>query len=358
MTEVALGITRRAVLAALPGLWLAFPSRAAVLPAASPSPLSRVLSVGGEPVYWPEFRFWVGHVAKHYKAELGVPRIDDWRARRQGMALKQFLLQGAVDLARKQRAIEARARRLGIAPSERDLQALAARRDETIRAYGGIGEYLVIVRRMYGSEDVFEHLSRSDLLGQALFEHQWGEKGERCGNAEVAAYVKAEGLLRTKYLFIGRGNPRDLADQAKRVAFIGELRERMVAQAQEAAEADAGQETEARLDASIAEHGEDERMAQAPNGRLLAASSMEPGFASACAEVADRKLSPVVSTARGHYIVLRLPITPELEVEGQSLRYWAAYNHLFKRQVEGWAAALKVEYAQAFYAIDPQRFVQ
>lgn len=356
---MAPGTRRRAVLAALPGWWLATSARAAVaLPA---SPLTRVLSVGGEPVYWPEFRFWVGHVANHYKAGLGVPRITDWQARRQGLPLKQFLLIGAVGLARKDRAIEARARRLGIVPSERDLQALAARRDETIRAYGGIGEYLVIVRRMYGSEEVFEHLSRDDLLGQALFEHEWGEKGERCSDAGVAAYVKAEGLLRVKYLFIARGHPRDVAGQAQRLALLEALHERLVARADDVADTSVNAheaDVETRLDASIAAHGEDERMTQAPAGRLMAAAGMEPALARACEALPVNMIGPVVSTPRGHYIVLRLPITPGLEFEGKSLRYWAAYNHLFKRQVEGWAAALKVEYAQAFYAMDPQRFVQ
>ena len=61
-----------------------------------------------------------------------------------------------------------------------------------------------------------------------------------------------------------------------------------------------------------------------------------------------------MSADDGDYIILRLPIAPDMTADdaGNGLRYWAAYQHLYKKQISEWCAALLVQYREAYRHLD------
>ena len=297
---------------------------------------TEVLRVADAPLFAPEYVFWLRQAARNLTATQGPEALDAWSTERKGMSLQTYLTGQAIQSARRVRAIRAQAQALGLQLSAQDLKRIEDKRLDGIRAYGGVMPYLAIVRRMYVSEEVLDQLSQSDLLGERLFERLYGTKGERCSDAQVADYVAAQQLQRAKYIHVAAGEGRRAQMQA--------LVERL----------DAGGDAEALFDELGPRYNEDTRMAAQPQGRLFAAGSMGEAFDRAYAALGENQHSGVVDDGSGYTILLRLPIRPDTRPDDDehTLRYWAAYNHLFKPQVDAWAAQLTVAYTPAFAALD------
>jgi hypothetical protein len=151
------------------------------------------MTIGGSPVYWPEFYFWLRYIEKHYRKFRRIDKIEDWRAQQNGMELKAFLLSSAVGYACQERAIEAKAREVGLAVTSADAAQIAAVNQRRSRIYGRT-EYLRMIRREYVSEEVFAYLTRMDQLGKRLYTHLYGENGEKCPEEDAAA---CQGLFRS-----------------------------------------------------------------------------------------------------------------------------------------------------------------
>lgn len=310
-----------------------------------PMPLSAntpVLMLADQPVHWDEFYFWLRHAARHDKTARGWPAEqaitpDQWQTPLADGSLAAHLLAQAQQLARQSLAIAQAAQAQGLTLSTAERAEIEAERLRNIRIYSG-SEYERIVARMYGSQRVLQTLSQRDRLGQRLFEQRYGPDGGRCTAEQVAQYVGQSRLIHLKYLFVP-------SQQAQAEAQVRAVRARLLR------EADPGP----ALDAAIREHGADEAMADAPDGRLTPADSLEAEVAQAHATLAEGQLSEVIHTARGFYLLQRLAITPDVVVAGRSLRYWTAYHHLFKADVARWAEAMPVQRLPAFDRIDPTR---
>jgi hypothetical protein len=105
------------------------------------------------------------------------------------MPLKAFFLSSAVEYACLERAIEAKARELGLELSSADEAQIAQVKEKRSKIYGRT-EYLRIIRREYVSEEVFAYLTRMDHLGKRLYTLLYGENGEKCPEENVSACQK------------------------------------------------------------------------------------------------------------------------------------------------------------------------
>lgn len=320
--------------------WLGFGSGvgAAPVPLTASTP---VLMVADTPVTWDAFHFWLRQAARHYKNRHALPPdqpLNRWDALDEhGRPLGEQLLIQAQQLARQSLAIERQAQAAGLDLNAQELAAITAEQQRQIRIYTRV-EYERIVVRMYGSQAMFTFLTRLDRLGQRLFAHLYGPQGERCSDAEVMAYVTQSQLIHLRYLFIPRSQPQAEA-QARA------LRATMVE----------APDPGPLLEAAIRAHGRDEAMQDEPDGRLVHRSQLPPAVALAHDLLSAGRLSEVIPTDTGFYVVQRLPVTPDVVTAGQTLRYWAAYQHLFKPAVARWAEALPVHWTEAFTHIDLAR---
>ncbi|MFT3907739.1 MAG: hypothetical protein QM718_15685 [Steroidobacteraceae bacterium] len=297
-----------------------------------------ILNVDGQPVYWPEVRFWIAYIGKYYLRTHNIDKISDWSVTQNGLPLREFFLTTAIDYARKDRAIESKARELGLDISAEEQQRLVQERQREIQIYGGESEYRRIVESMYGSEEVFEFLKKMDLLGNAVFERVYGTRGERCDDACVSGYVQQQKLMLVRYVFLP-GIDTEQKPLALRQRTANQQRLTTMLQRLKASK-----EPVTLFDALATDGG----------NQILGPQARGQSFASAYAKLQPDQYSGVVTTTEGDYLILRLPVVADMPVgdTGRSLRYWTAYQSLFKPDVSAWIASQKVELLPAYAQID------
>ncbi|MGC4083337.1 MAG: hypothetical protein QM736_14820 [Vicinamibacterales bacterium] len=305
------------------------------LPAAQAGPA--LLHIDGEPVFAAELDFWLRNVGKYYLASRKLERIDDWSAQQNGMPLREYLVSSAVEYVRRDRVIEAQAASRGIRlGADQELDILNAR-TEQMRIYGSDAEYGRVVASMYGSEALFDYLTRIELLGDAVFADLFGAGGERCDDDCVTAYAAREHLMPARTLHFAAKDPANRtlsagerrANRRKLHAVLARLRADPSPAAAFAAEANDG--------------GPQFALAQSDARLPVVLERLKPG-----------EISGVISTDQGDWLILRMAIDPAMPVDaaGHSLRRQAAYDSLFKPWVLDRARAQSIERLPALGQLD------
>lgn len=108
------------------------------------------------------------------------------------------------------------------------------------------------------------------------------------------------------------------------------------------------------FDSLMKENNNDREILNYPDGRLIPSGAMSKEFEGACMRLKEKEYSGIVTTNEGYYIILRMPIFPNMTADsgGNTLRYRTAYDYLFKNQIEDLASKMKVTYEDAYYKID------
>jgi hypothetical protein len=306
------------------------------------------MSVESDPVYWPEFKFWLKQVTNYYKDSYDLDEITDWGVEQNGMPLDEFLLSAAAGQATKARAVEAKAAELGIALTEGDLAEIAGERADNVAIYGSESEYLWIIQETYGSEDVFDYLTKVDYLSIHLFGELYGVNGEKCSDDDVSAYVTDVGFMCAGYIFLSSTDDDGDELSAEQKAENRDLLEGIVGRLHLSAD------PITLFGSLIDQYSEGPSVASYPDGYLLAPGTMGEGFESVCADLSEGEYSGVVEAAGGLYVILRMPIYPDMAVDssGTTLRCKTAYEYAFQNDVDGWSADLDVTYKDVYSQID------
>lgn len=307
-----------------------------------------LFTVGTRPVYWGEYRFWLTYLGRRYMAAHDLQTITDWQTPQDGVPLKQFLLTSATSHVCEDRAVESQSETAGIALSESDVADLARVREQNIRIYGSDSEYQRIVASMYGSESQFVYLAKIDRLSGHLFTALYGAEGERCDDDCVAQFVGDRGLHNVMYLFRSRLDARGqvlaLAKQHDNFQLLARLRLQLISR-KSSAEYFAGQ---------ISRYSDDKSQPEFPGGRVIERGSMGQQFDQAIEHLPDNKVTDIVSTASGDYLVMKIPLTAQTRIDaaGHTLRYWAAHARLFEPNIAGWCASQPITFADSFQSVD------
>jgi hypothetical protein len=311
------------------------------------SPETLVLKVGARPVMWPEFHFWLNYLGNYYQKAHAFSDIGDWSATPKGRELKQFFLSTATAYACNDTAIADQAEKLGIRLTDTDLAQIAKARQDGINNYGGYAEYQRLVGSMYGSEAQYEYLTKIDYLSGYLFSHLYGANGAKCTNECVAAYVAQQGFMNVRYIFLSNRDASGRAISAQRRRANRTLLRHILGQL------DAARAPQTTFAAFSIKYG-DRTPANFPDGHLFTRDSKGAEFAAAYRGLADYDYSGIVQADEGDYIILRMPITPDMKVGAaeHNLRYWAAYEYLYKKQIADWCGRLSIEYGNAYRQID------
>ena len=307
-----------------------------------------VLTVDEYPVYWPELEYWLKTVIGFYKDSYALDTITDWDAQQNGVPLRDFFLQTAVDYAGRHRALEKHAAAMGIELSQGQRDEMAATRAENVSIYGSESEYQRIVSDMYVSEDVYTYLLEIGYLSNDVFTALYGQNGEKCTDADVAAYVAQQSIGCARYIFAsgagtGMSEPSSAGELAGRALLEDCLRQ-----------LDASDDAVTLFETLAKKYDQDGASANYPDGMLFAAGAMGTEFQSAFAALAENEYSGIVETEKGLYLIMRLPVYPDMAANstGTTLRYMAAQQYLFQNQVNAWYAGMHVEYSGAYKALD------
>ncbi len=310
-----------------------------------------ILTVDGDPVYWPEFLYWLRFIAGYYETQNDLEAIADWTTQINGAPLKDFFLSSAVDYAGRHRALETHAAGMGFAITGAQRQEMASIRAENVSVYGSESEYQRIIRQTYVSESVYDYLLEIGYLSQQVFAALYGDGGEKCTDADVSAYVSAKGLLSARYVFLSNTGTGTAPLSAEEKAGNRDLLEDLIG----------------RLDRSddpiglfadfVTQYGQDPDAAPYTDGVVFTSAAMPAEFMAAFDQLEENQWSGVVETGEGLYLIMRVPLRPDMIADqaGNTLRYRAAYEYLYEKQVNAWYADMKVEFAKAYDSIDVER---
>lgn len=317
-----------------------------VFTAAQTAGLEPVLTIADRTVYAPELRFWLNYMIRFHQEQRGVQSVADLNAPYNGGTLKQYFLDSATQYICEHRAVELQAQQLNVTLGAAALAQLAAARASSLKVYGSEAEYRRMVETMYVSEPVFDYLSRMDLLGKAVFARLHGAAGEQCDDACVARAVAQEDFIAVKYVFRAAKDAQGrTVPAAQRQQVLTQVLRQLQASAQPSRQ----------FDQLIADYSEDRELSGYPQGRLYAKGSRSAAFEQAARQLQPGDISSVVESDEGSYLILRLPVTPQMVVDpaGNSLRYWVAYQRQYRQQVKDWCAALPVRKQPAYARMLP-----
>jgi parvulin-like peptidyl-prolyl isomerase len=311
-----------------------------------------ILTVDGSPCYWPEFLYWLRFIVGYYEDQNGLAAITDWDAQIDGKSLRDFILSSAVDYVGRHRALEVHAAEMGFAVSQAQEQEMAANRAQNVSVYGSEAEYLRILRQTYVSESVYNYLLKIGYLSNDVFAELYGPGGEKCTDAEVAAYVAEKSLLCAKFIFLPNTDTAGVELNDDERARNRETLQGLVDQLETSSDPVA---LFAQLET---EYNQNTATACYADGVLFTAPQMPAEFMAAYDRLQEDEFSGVVTTEGGLYLIMKLPIHPDMPADqaGNTLRYRAAYEYLFQNQVDEWYAGMRVEFTEAYESIDLKRF--
>jgi hypothetical protein len=300
-------------------------------------------------VHWSEFRFWLIYLGHYYKTAHALSTIENWHVQQNGVALRDSFLSAATGYVCNDTAIEEQATAAGIQLTPEDLAEQARIRADNIRIYGSYSEYLRIVGAMYGSEAQFQYLAKIDRLSTYLFARLYGSGGEQCSDDCVGKFIDSQGLTAVLYIFRAGTDAatHKLATPQRRRSDY-RLLKRLHSQLQ------ASEAPSALFLKLVSRYSDDKSLADYPEGRILARDAKGPEFDAAIRSLGEDTFSDVIKAPDGYYLILRKPLsaTTAVDTSGMTLRYWAAYESLFKAQIGNWCADLPIKFADSYQHID------
>ena len=307
-----------------------------------------MVKIDSDTVYWPEFRFWLNYISRFYKQTHQLKQIDNWNSVENGQPLTQFMLSSAINYACNDRAIEQLSSQYGIALSSEDIAEIDQQKTDTIKTYGSKFEYLRIVTRMYYAESVYDYLTRIDYLSRYLFARLYGRNGSRVTDKQIDDYVQNRQYRRAKYIFLGNteigGQARTEQQRQHNFDQLLTLRKQL----------DAADDPVTLFNQLVQQYSEDVDSISYPDGHLFLPGAMPAAFETAYEQLNNNEYSNVVRSDNGDYLILRLPITADIAVNGtqKSLRYWTAYDYLFKNRITTECRKMAIQPLQAYQTLD------
>jgi hypothetical protein len=307
-----------------------------------------VMTVDDSPVYWPEFLYWLRFTTGFYEDQNGIEAITDWTAQVNGTPLKQFILTSAVDYVGRHRALEAQAKEMGFALSDAQKQEMASMRAENVATYGSETEYQRIIRQTYVTESVYNYLLEIGYLSSDVFTALYGQSGEKLTDAELASYVSERGLLCARYVFLSDTGTGTVPLSAEEKAKNRELLQDLIKQLE------ASNDPASLFAEFVTKYGQDPNASPYAEGVVFTAAQMPAEFMTAFNQLQEGRWSGVVETGKGLYLIMRMPLKPDMiaDQSGNTLRYRAAYEYLFEKQVNAWYADMKVKFTKAYDVVD------
>lgn len=301
-----------------------------------------ILTVDGQPVYWPEFNYYLTYIVDYYKAANGLEEITDWDAAVDGKKLEEYFLDYAVSLSKNHRGLEKKAQQLGAGMTAEQEAAI----DETIsdgEAVYGAGEYRRMVEESYNTMDVFRYLQQTGCLTDNLFLQLYGQQGELCDDDTVAAYAEENGYMCVKFICV--------EDTDENRQLMSDLSSRL-------SDSD---EPDVLFDELMDEYSQYTTMNSAafPDGQLFGKGYLGDAFDRGYSSLADGEISDVLEGPNELYIIRRMPLDPDgaKNEGGFTLRHCVAYA-LFEQEMEKWGNELDCVLEDGYYAVDVRAFDQ
>ena len=324
---------------------------------ASVDPKTAMLTVNGKEVTWGDFFYLINSAVNELQGQ-GVT-VTDWNAAyADGQTYKDYILDRAVKAGSQNAAVEYGASETKVVLSDEDKAAIQAEWDKQVQGAGSEEALIGKLKEQYVTKELYQSLTNISYLAQACFNEMYGSDGNKLPDQEVADYTAADGYLMAKHILImtvktdesGNQTPMTADEKAQAKAKAEDILKQLKAYS--------GKDFAGFFDELMNKNSEDKGgLASYPNGYLFQSGEMVKPFEDATKALEIGKISDLVETDYGYHIIYRLPIdynaTPMAysNYGPYSLRYITATN-MFKAIVETWTQNVKVEYSDAFKALD------
>ena len=278
-----------------------------------------VLSVAGGTVDWQELYYWLVASLEMTQAESG--RLPGWNEIVQKKTFEEFTKDDAAQAAALYRVVEQKAGEMGVTLSQAEEQALEDLKAQAVERLGSEEAYRDYLEENHLTEALQGYFQRVSALYAGLFAGYFGENGEKCTDTDAATVLEGAGYIQLKQL---RADSREKAE-----TWLEELK---------AAGDAAGERFDALLEEAAGSEG------------LFAPGQLDAGLETAAKALTEKGFSDVVESNGAYYIVLRLPIDLNQELEaGYTARHFAAAL-LFEDMVSEWTeqAMESAEYTEDF----------
>lgn len=308
------------------------------------APDTLVATADGTPVYWNEFSYWLAYIGSQIASPDENGAIDWYAAEGSEEPLGETLLRNVHDSILQYHILEGMAAEKGIEFGEEGEEYVESMIQEAITSIAGEEgteeELLDYLKSYYLDMDVLRYQGKIQYLYTKLFEELFGADGEKVSDEDIAEYVEENGLMLAKHILYSvtdeTGAELDDAAKAEKKAAA----ESAVQQLRAITDNEA---LVTKFDELMNAESEDPGLAYYPDGYVFGSGEMMQEFEDGAKALEAFEVSDVVETAAGYHVILRLPLTGDVNVgadnEGNdiSLRYQVAmeqFNDLATARTE------------------------
>ena len=249
---------------------------------------------------------------------------EDWDdvAEGEDTTYAQLVVDSAAAIGRQFLAIEGYAKDHGVSltpENEETLRQMLA--EDTINACGeGATEedFNAHLQEIYMTRAMYDRVQRTNLLYQENFNQVYGPDGALYDEAAAVAYLEENGYMAAHHILLL--NTDELTGEALPPEKLEENRLLMTQWAQELRAIEDPQERLARFEELKAEFCQDGGRNTYPKGYTFTPGTMVPAFEEATLALEPYGVSDVVESDYGMHLVMRLPLTAQNLVYGNTPR--------------------------------------
>ena len=312
-----------------------------------------VMTVNGEKVFWQEYYRWLYYIMTHMQ-ESGA--VTDWNApytpdpTYTNAEYAEFYAQSTVT---QYHVIAQTAGARDIALTAAEEAELQKRWEDYVSLFKTEADFLAHLEDVYTSKEQYLFEREIALLYENLFAVRYGENGEKCTDAQVAAFAEDNAYVRMQYLLLLTvDEDKMLLDETT----IGKKKDQIDGFYQQIIDAD---DSAAEFEKLLVAYNEDTMAELYPDGYTCSLDTVpNVELRDAIARMPDYGISEPVQGGYGYYILYRLPLDYDGIVEydkdserAYTLRYLAA-TELFHNEIAELFAAADVVCSEELEALE------
>lgn len=226
------------------------------------------------------------------------------------------------EIAREVLAIESFARENQIQLTQAQLQEIQENHQQDLVNYCGEGateeDFDAYLAGIHMTRGMYERMNRVNYLYRQGFLQLYGENGENYDDEAAAQYLRDNDYIAAHHILLMT------SDQLSGESLSPEAAEEVLQTARSLAEELRGiedpQERLARFGELKAEYCQDGGKSAYPDGYTFTPNTMMPAFEEAALGLEEYQVSDPVQTAYGYHVIMRLPLTADNLVYGETPR--------------------------------------
>ena len=279
----------------------AVPDYAAIYRSLQPDTV--VMTVNGEAVLWQEYYRWLYYIMTHLQETAAVTDWDAPCAADPDCTNAEYAMFYAQSAVTQYHVIAQTAAARNVVLNAEEEAQLQQQWDAHAAHFTAESELLARLAEVYSNQAQYRFERETALLYEKLFAVCYGEHGEKCSNAQVAAFAENNAYVRMRYLLLLTvDEDRMLLDETA----IAAQKDRITVLYQQILDA---QDSAAEFERLYAECNEDAMAELYPDGYLCSLDRIpNVELRDAIAAMPEYGIGEPVKGRYGYYILYRLPL--------------------------------------------------